>query len=87
MNSENLDSFHPDDLEDDLPAEYDEETLRNLLKHGERGKYIERYRQETNLTLEWSELSTLGLSLAYDDNEPEYQVSDLKELNPLYKGM
>jgi hypothetical protein len=49
MNSENLDSLHPEDLEDDLPAEYDEETLRNLLKHGERGKYVERYRQGTNL--------------------------------------
>jgi hypothetical protein len=49
MNSENLDSLHPEDLEDDLPAEYGEETLRNLLKHGERGKYVERYRQGTNL--------------------------------------
>jgi hypothetical protein len=49
MNSENLDSLHPEDLEDDLPAEYDEETLRNLLKNGERGKYVERYRQGTNL--------------------------------------
>jgi hypothetical protein len=49
MNSENLDSLHPADLEDDLPAEYNEETLRNLLKNGDRGKYVERYRQGTNL--------------------------------------
>jgi hypothetical protein len=49
MNSENLESINPEDLEDDLPAEYDEETLHNLLKSGVRGKYVERYRQGTNL--------------------------------------
>jgi hypothetical protein len=85
MNSENLDSLYPEDLEDDLPIEYDEETLRNLLKNGDRGKYVARYRQEENQTLSWSELSAAGLSLAYSDDEPEYQVSDLKELNPLYE--
>jgi hypothetical protein len=49
MNSNNLESPSPEDLEDELPAEYDEETLRSLLKTGVRGKYVLRYRQGTNL--------------------------------------
>ena len=49
MNSENIESLNPDDREDDLPAEYDDETLRSLLKNGIRGKYIERYHQGINL--------------------------------------
>ena len=36
-------------LEDDLPAEYDEALLRDLLKNGVRGKYVARYQQGTNL--------------------------------------
>jgi hypothetical protein len=40
----------------------------------------------SNEALEWSGLSDAGLALAYGDDEPEYQISDLKELNPLYEG-
>jgi hypothetical protein len=36
--------------------------------------------------LEWSGLSLAGLANAYGDDEPEYDVTQLKELNPLYKG-
>jgi hypothetical protein len=49
MNSENLEAINSEDLEDDLPTEYDDETLRSLLRSGVRGKYVERYRQGTNL--------------------------------------
>jgi hypothetical protein len=37
-------------------------------------------------TLEWSGLSLAGLANAYSDDEPEYDVTQLKELNPLYEG-
>jgi hypothetical protein len=36
-------------LEDDLPAEYNEAVLRELLKNGVRGKYVDRYQQGINL--------------------------------------
>jgi hypothetical protein len=36
--------------------------------------------------LEWAELSLAGLARAYGNDEPEYDVTHLKELNPLYKG-
>ena len=49
MNNKNLDPIHPEDLDDDLLPEYDEDTLRALLKNGIRGKYVDRYRQGTNL--------------------------------------
>jgi uncharacterized protein (DUF4415 family) len=45
MNNDN----YPENLEDDLPAEYDEALLRDLLKNGVRGKYVVRYQQGTNL--------------------------------------
>lgn len=35
--------------QDDLRPEYDETLLAELLKKGTRGKYVERYRQGTNL--------------------------------------
>ena len=35
--------------QDDLRAEYDETLLTELLKNGVRGKYVERYRQGTNV--------------------------------------
>ena len=35
--------------EDELRPEYDEATLRGLLRDGVRGKYLERYREGTNL--------------------------------------
>ena len=38
-----------EDLEDDLRPEYDEETLRGLIKGGQRGVYAERYAEGTNL--------------------------------------
>ena len=37
------------DSEDEMPPEYDAATLKELLKNGVRGKYVERYRQGTNL--------------------------------------
>ncbi len=57
MNTDNLQPVNSEDLDDDLLPEYDEATLRNLLKNGVRGKYVdslsetlrERYRQGTNL--------------------------------------
>jgi hypothetical protein len=36
--------------------------------------------------LDWSGLSLNGLSRAYADNEPEYEISQLKELNPSYES-
>ena len=49
MNNQDLNPIHPEDLDDELQSEYDEETLRTLLKNGVRGKYVDRYRQGTNL--------------------------------------
>ncbi len=49
MNNENLDPINSENLDDDLLPEYDEDTLRALLKNGVRGKYVDRYRQGTNL--------------------------------------
>jgi hypothetical protein len=57
MKTDNLKPVDSEDLDDDLLPEYDETTLRNLLKNGVRGKYVdslsetlhERYRQGTNL--------------------------------------
>ena len=49
MNNQDLNPIHPEDLDDELLPEYDEETLRTLLKNGIRGKYVDRYRQGTNL--------------------------------------
>ncbi len=31
-------------------------------------------------------LAAQGLARAYGDNEPEYTLADLKEINPLYEG-
>jgi hypothetical protein len=35
---------------------------------------------------DWLRLSLQGLSLAYGDDEPEYTLDDLKEVNPDYRG-
>ncbi len=32
----------------------------------------------------WADLALQGLSRAYTDDEPEYELSHLKEINPLY---
>ena len=37
------------DIQDDLRPEYEEAELEALLANGVRGKYVERYRQGTNL--------------------------------------
>ena len=37
------------DEQDDLRPEYEEALLTKLLKNGVRGKYVDRYRQGTNL--------------------------------------
>ena len=37
------------DVQDELRPEYGEAELAELLKNGVRGKYVERYRQGTNL--------------------------------------
>jgi hypothetical protein len=49
MNNDNLEPMNSESLDDELPAEYDADLLRNLLKNGVRGKYVERYEQGTNL--------------------------------------
>ena len=49
MNNKDLSPTCPEDLDDELQPEYDEDTLRTLLKNGVRGKYVDRYRQGTNL--------------------------------------
>ena len=49
MNNKDLSPTCPDDLDDELRSEYDEETLRTLLKNGIRGKYVDRCRQGTNI--------------------------------------
>jgi hypothetical protein len=35
--------------------------------------------------LAWSGLSLAGLARAYGDDEPDYDVTQLQELNPLYE--
>lgn len=45
----NQESENTEEFEDEMPSEYDAATLRELLKNGVRGKYVERYRQGTNL--------------------------------------
>ena len=45
----NQESEDAEKFEDDLPSEYDAAMLKELLKDGVRGKYVERYRQGTNL--------------------------------------
>ena len=42
------DETHQESINDELRPEYD---LRELLKGGVRGKYVERYRSGTNLVL------------------------------------
>jgi hypothetical protein len=49
MNHDNLEPMDLAPIDDDLPAEYDDAVLRDLLKHGVRGKYVDRYEQGTNL--------------------------------------
>ena len=36
--------------------------------------------------IEWSHFSLSGLSRAYSDDEPDYEISQLKEMNPTYEG-
>ena len=45
----NQESENTEEFEDKMPSEYDAATLKELLKNGVRGKYVERYRQGTNL--------------------------------------
>ena len=45
----NQESENTEEFEDKMPSEYDAATLKELLKDGVRGKYVERYRQGTNL--------------------------------------
>ena len=45
----NQESENTEEFEDKLPSEYDAAALKELLKNGVRGKYVERYRQGTNL--------------------------------------
>jgi hypothetical protein len=35
---------------------------------------------------EWYALSLQGLNRAYSDDEPEYEISQIKEFNPDYEG-
>ena len=43
------DEIMDDQDQDDLRPEYGDTELKELLKNGIRGKYVERYRQGTNL--------------------------------------
>ena len=47
MKDEEAEKTEP--LEDELRLEYDAALLQGLLQNGVRGKYVERYRQGTNL--------------------------------------
>jgi len=47
MKDEDAEKTEP--LEDELRLEYDAALLQGLLQNGVRGKYVERYRQGTNL--------------------------------------
>ena len=40
----------------------------------------------TTEAIEWSHFSLNGLSRAYGDDEPDYEISQLKEINPTYEG-
>jgi predicted DNA-binding antitoxin AbrB/MazE fold protein len=35
---------------------------------------------------DWYALSLQGLNRAYSDDEPDYEISQVKELNPSYEG-
>jgi hypothetical protein len=52
-------------------------TLKVLVPEGDS---FEAERED------WLRLSLLRLSRAYGDDEPEYTVEDLKEVNPDYRG-
>ena len=41
---------------------------------------------EDSESAEWYALSLQGLSRAYSDDEPEYDLSQIKEFNPDYEG-
>ena len=59
-------TIQTEDLEDDLRPEYDEETLRGLLKGRRRGVYAERYAEGTNLV-------NLDPDTVSDELLPEYR--------------
>jgi hypothetical protein len=40
----------------------------------------------SNLSQDWRNISLQGLENAYDENEPEYPLELVKELNPEYEG-
>ena len=42
--------------------------------------------EATAEAIEWSHFSLRGLSRAYSDDEPDYEISQLKEINPTYEG-
>lgn len=46
---DNQEPENAQEFEDEMPSEYDAATLKELLMDGVRGKYVERYRQGTNL--------------------------------------
>ena len=43
-----MDFEEKDEVQNDLRPEYDEETRRQMIKSGVRGKYTEKYRAGTN---------------------------------------
>jgi hypothetical protein len=47
MNHNNLEPMNSESLDDELPAEYDADRLRDLLRNGVRGKYVERCEPES----------------------------------------
>lgn len=40
----------------------------------------------SNLSEDWNNISLQGLENTYDENEPEYSIESIKELNPDYEG-
>jgi hypothetical protein len=73
---------------DSTPDRLIVETLNFLqfLKAKERSN---RSTEESSLadseSADWYALSLQGLSRAYSDDEPEYELSQIKEFNPSYE--
>jgi hypothetical protein len=65
-------------LEDDYPLPKDARLLVTLVEPVPDND--EEFRRD------WYQLAAHSLSRAYGENEPEYTLDMIKELNPLYEG-
>ena len=52
---------------DDMPAEYDEQTLRQMLKNGVRGKFAAKYREGNNLVKLAPDIAAVPAEKAVND--------------------